>query len=84
MWKNAIGNILRDTIKISTKTNNRLNWSHHLLYAAWGKRHYMTEFNNGLPHKVLDVGCGTGIWMRDVADQWAARYGHAKLRLCIH
>jgi ubiquinone/menaquinone biosynthesis C-methylase UbiE len=36
----------------------------------------LTEFPEGeLPRRVLDIGCGTGIWMYDVAKQWRER-GH--------
>jgi len=46
-------------------------------YNIFGQRHYLTEFPQGeLPRRVLDIGCGTGIWIYDVAKEWRER-GHA-------
>jgi ubiquinone/menaquinone biosynthesis C-methylase UbiE len=53
-----------------------MNMQHYVLYNVFGKRHYLTEFKSGeLPKRVLDIGCGTGIWIHDVAKQWA-EMGH--------
>lgn len=49
---------------------------HYVYYHVFDKRHYLADFNEGaLPKRVLDIGCGTGIWIHDVARQWAAM-GH--------
>jgi SAM-dependent methyltransferase len=49
---------------------------HYVLYRVFDKRHYLAEFSNGqLPKRVLDIGCGTGIWIHDVAAEWRER-GH--------
>lgn len=52
---------------------------HYVLYNVFGKRHYLTEFKDGeLPKRVLDIGCGTGIWIHDVAKTWASK-GHTEV-----
>jgi ubiquinone/menaquinone biosynthesis C-methylase UbiE len=48
---------------------------HYVYYNVFDKRHYLTEFGDELPKRVLDIGCGTGIWIHDVAHQWA-KLGH--------
>jgi SAM-dependent methyltransferase len=49
---------------------------HYVLYRVFDKRHYLAEFSNGqLPKRVLDIGCGTGIWIHDVAAEWREK-GH--------
>jgi ubiquinone/menaquinone biosynthesis C-methylase UbiE len=59
-----------------TKINDRMNMLHYVLYHIFGKKHFLTEFTTGeLPKRVLDIGCGTGIWIHDVAKEWAAM-GH--------
>lgn len=61
---------------LSTTIDGRMNMQHYVLYNVFGKRHYLTEFKSGeLPKRVLDIGCGTGIWIHDVAKQWA-EMGH--------
>lgn len=55
-----------------TFLTSRMNLMHYVLYNIFHKRHYLTEFKVGeLPRRVLDIGCGTGIWFHDVAKQWA-------------
>jgi len=45
-------------------------------YNVFEKRHCLAEFQDGkLPKRVLDIGCGTGIWIHDVATQWV-KMGH--------
>ena len=52
---------------------------HYVLYNIFDKRHYLTEFKAGeLPKRVLDIGCGTGIWIHDVAKTWAGM-GHTEV-----
>ena len=52
---------------------------HYVYYNVFGKRHYLTEFQAGeLPRRVLDIGCGTGIWIHDVAKQWREQ-GHTNV-----
>ena len=49
---------------------------HYVLYYVFDKRHLLAEFKVGeLPKRVLDIGCGTGIWIHDVANEWA-EMGH--------
>jgi len=49
---------------------------HYVLYHVFNRRHYLTQFAKGeKPRRVLDIGCGTGIWIHDVAKQWALE-GH--------
>lgn len=56
--------------------NGRMNMLHYVLYHTFGKKHCLTEFKAGeLPRRVLDIGCGTGIWIHDVAKEWTAM-GH--------
>ena len=56
---------------MSSTANGRMNMLHYVYYNIFDKRHYLTEFNMGeLPKRVLDIGCGTGIWIHDVAKQW--------------
>jgi cyclopropane fatty-acyl-phospholipid synthase-like methyltransferase len=44
---------------------------HYVLYHVFDKRHYLAEFSKGqFPKRVLDIGCGTGIWIHDVAREW--------------
>jgi ubiquinone/menaquinone biosynthesis C-methylase UbiE len=57
--------------------DGRMNMQHYVLYNVFGKKHYLTEFKAGeLPKRVLDIGCGTGIWIHDVAKQ-GRDMGHA-------
>ena len=52
---------------------------HYVYYNVFDQRHYLTDFNEGeLPKRVLDIGCGTGIWIHDVAKQWAG-IGHTNV-----
>jgi len=52
---------------------------HYVYYNIFDKRHYLTEFNEGgLPKRVLDIGCGTGIWIHEVGKQWAGM-GHTNV-----
>lgn len=57
----------------------RMNMLHYVLYYVFDKRHLLAEFKGGeLPKRVLDIGCGTGIWIHDVAKQWA-EMGHTEV-----
>jgi ubiquinone/menaquinone biosynthesis C-methylase UbiE len=54
-----------------------MNMIHIVLYNTFDRRHYLSEFKDGgLPRRVLDIGCGTGIWIHDVAKEWAEK-GHS-------
>jgi len=49
---------------------------HYVLYHIFDKRHYLAQFKKDqLPKRVLDIGCGTGIWIHDVAQEWRQQ-GH--------
>jgi ubiquinone/menaquinone biosynthesis C-methylase UbiE len=53
-----------------------MNMMHYVLYYVFDKKHYLAEFKGGeLPKRVLDIGCGTGIWIHEVSKQWA-EMGH--------
>jgi ubiquinone/menaquinone biosynthesis C-methylase UbiE len=53
-----------------------MNMMHYVLYYVFDKKHCLAEFKGGeLPKRVLDIGCGTGIWIHDVSKQWA-EIGH--------
>jgi len=59
--------------------DGRMNMLHYVFYNVFDKRHYLTEFKAGeLPKRVLDIGCGTGIWIHDVAKTWAGM-GHTEV-----
>jgi len=56
---------------------SRMNMLHYVLYHTFGKRDWITKFDEGKwPKRVLDIGCGTGIWIHEVAKEWK-RLGHA-------
>ena len=53
-----------------------MNMLHYVLYHIFDKRHYLAQFmKDHLPKRVLDIGCGTGIWIHDVAKEWR-KQGH--------
>ena len=52
---------------------NRQTLKHHLYKEVFGGI-YLAEFpDNKIPSRVLDIGCGTGIWIADMHDHFAAR-----------
>ena len=51
---------------------NRQNLKHHLYKEVFGSWH-MADFSDRIPNKVLDIGCGTGIWIGSMHDEFAAR-----------
>ncbi|KAF8471832.1 hypothetical protein BDZ91DRAFT_477168 [Kalaharituber pfeilii] len=53
---------------------NRQNLKHLLYKEVFGGYH-MADFSdkNKIPRKVLDIGCGTGIWIASMHDEFAAR-----------
>jgi SAM-dependent methyltransferase len=66
MWVGGIVKVCAQAV-----IDGRMNMQHYVLYNVFGKKHYLTEFKAGeLPKRVLDIGCGTGIWIHDVAKQW--------------
>jgi ubiquinone/menaquinone biosynthesis C-methylase UbiE len=69
-----IGRII-EVKSVVDEIDDRMNMLHYVLYHTFNKRHYLTEFKDELPKRVLDIGCGTGIWIHDVAKQWTAM-GH--------
>ncbi|KXL44442.1 hypothetical protein M433DRAFT_277895 [Acidomyces richmondensis BFW] len=48
---------------------DRLNLQHHLCRIALNGRLYLCPLPKDEIHDVLDVGCGTGLWCIDVADE---------------
>lgn len=53
---------------------------HYVLYHIFDKRHYLAEFKKDqFPKRVLDIGCGTGIWIHDVAKEWREQ-GHTDVQ----
>ncbi|EPS43849.1 hypothetical protein H072_2064 [Dactylellina haptotyla CBS 200.50] len=53
---------------------NRQNLVHHIFHEVFGTIH-AAEFPKveDIPAKVLDVGCGSGLWIASMADEFAAR-----------
>ncbi|KAK6537879.1 hypothetical protein TWF694_010777 [Orbilia ellipsospora] len=53
---------------------NRQNILHHIFHEVFGTIH-AAEFPKvqDIPSKVLDVGCGSGLWIASMADEFAAR-----------
>ena len=48
--------------------NDQLDIGHHMLTILLGNRLYLAPINKETCGRVLDVGCGTGIWSLDFAD----------------
>ena len=70
-WRNYLG-----TKPGRLWIDGRMNMMHYVLYYVFDKKHYLAEFKGGeLPKRVLDIGCGTGIWIHEVSKQWA-EMGH--------
>lgn len=47
---------------------DRIDMCHTKYFALLGKRRFLAPVSN--PHKILDLGCGTGIWSIDIADEF--------------
>jgi predicted TPR repeat methyltransferase len=45
-----------------TKQNDQLGIGHHMLTILRDNRLYVAPIDEGNCRRVLDVGCGTGIW----------------------
>lgn len=77
MWRRGAVKVVSS--KNKRKIYGRMNMLHYVLYHTFNKRHLLTEFKTeGLPKRVLDIGCGTGIWIHDVAEHWA-QMGHVEV-----
>ncbi|OAF63049.1 hypothetical protein VC83_00142 [Pseudogymnoascus destructans] len=48
---------------------NRLDMSHAKYYGLIEKKRFLAPIGDS-PQKILDLGCGTGIWCIDVADEY--------------
>ncbi|KFY73664.1 hypothetical protein V499_06266 [Pseudogymnoascus sp. VKM F-103] len=48
---------------------NRLDMSHAKYYGLLEKKRFLAPIGDS-PQKILDLGCGTGIWCIDVADEY--------------
>ncbi|KAK6355264.1 hypothetical protein TWF696_004379 [Orbilia brochopaga] len=53
---------------------NRQNLVHHIFHEVFGT-HHAAEFPqpDDIPANVLDIGCGSGLWIASMADEFAAR-----------
>ncbi|KAI5817571.1 S-adenosyl-L-methionine-dependent methyltransferase [Pyronema omphalodes] len=47
---------------------DRLDLHHEMVYLLYGRKLHFAPIEN--PHRILDVGTGTGIWAIDMADQY--------------
>ncbi|KAI5811885.1 S-adenosyl-L-methionine-dependent methyltransferase [Pyronema omphalodes] len=50
------------------KEQDRLDLNHEIIRLTWDDKLHEAPLNN--PHRVLDIGTGTGIWAIDMADQY--------------
>ncbi|KAI5790468.1 S-adenosyl-L-methionine-dependent methyltransferase [Pyronema domesticum] len=50
------------------KEQDRLDLHHELLRLVWDEKLHEAPLEK--PHRILDVGCGTGIWAIDMADKY--------------
>ncbi|KAK5053153.1 hypothetical protein LTR84_002127 [Exophiala bonariae] len=49
---------------------DRLEYTHHLYRLLVGGASYRAPLLDHRPQRILDIGCGTGIWCIDVADEF--------------
>ncbi|KAI5796112.1 S-adenosyl-L-methionine-dependent methyltransferase [Pyronema domesticum] len=50
------------------KEQDRLDLNHEMMRLLWDDKLYQSPLNE--PHRILDIGTGTGIWAIDMADQY--------------
>ncbi|KFY22784.1 hypothetical protein V491_02730 [Pseudogymnoascus sp. VKM F-3775] len=56
-------------LPMDDKELNRLDMSHAKYYGLIEKKRFLAPIGDS-PQKILDLGCGTGIWCIDVADEY--------------
>ncbi|KAI5811886.1 S-adenosyl-L-methionine-dependent methyltransferase [Pyronema omphalodes] len=50
------------------KEQDRLDLNHEMMRLVWDDKLHLSPLNE--PHRILDIGTGTGIWAIDMADQY--------------
>ncbi|KAI5796040.1 hypothetical protein FPQ18DRAFT_387317 [Pyronema domesticum] len=55
-----------DTSTANEKEQDRLDPYHELMRLVWDEKLHQAPLKE--PHRVLDIGTGTGIWAIDMAD----------------
>lgn len=51
------------------KELERMDICHTKYFALLDKKHFLAPIGDN-PQRILDLGCGTGIWCMDVADRF--------------
>jgi ubiquinone/menaquinone biosynthesis C-methylase UbiE len=59
---------LKITAAMNTDRQYRLDLHHEMMRLLWNDKLHESPLDK--PHRILDIGTGTGIWAIDMADQY--------------